>query len=127
MIAVSSLLLAAVDPDAVLRGSTSRLLDEWRSAPQMWNPVRREWDDRAGFGHMGLRDGPLHRRGLAGAAVRGRDRLRTSRDASGLRRPISLPFSRGLARGPTTYLLDFACSIYAPQFGFPALEVVRDP
>ena len=44
------LLLAAADPAAVLRGSTPRLLDEWQNTPQIWNRVRRECDDRAGFG-----------------------------------------------------------------------------
>lgn len=41
------LLLAASDPDAVLRGPTPRLLDEWQNAPGLWNRVRRECDDRA--------------------------------------------------------------------------------
>lgn len=41
------LLVAAADPDAVLRGETPRLLDEWQNAPQLWNRVRRECDDRA--------------------------------------------------------------------------------
>ena len=41
------LLLASSDPDAVLSGPTPRLLDEWQNAPQLWNRVRRECDDRA--------------------------------------------------------------------------------
>ncbi len=46
------LLLAASDPDAVLRGPTPRLLDEWQNAPGLWNRVRRECDDRAGPGQF---------------------------------------------------------------------------
>ena len=41
------LLLANSDPAAVLRGTPPRLLDEWQNAPQLWNRVRRECDDRA--------------------------------------------------------------------------------
>lgn len=41
-----TLLLAASDPAAVLRGPTPRLLDEWQNAPHLWNRVRRECDDR---------------------------------------------------------------------------------
>ena len=31
----------------MLRGTPPRLLDEWQNAPQLWNRVRRECDDRA--------------------------------------------------------------------------------
>ena len=48
----ATLLLAAADPGAVLEGATPRLLDEWQNAPRLWNRVRRECDDRAGFGHF---------------------------------------------------------------------------
>ena len=43
----ATLLLAAADPGAVLRGAVPRLLDEWQNAPELWNRVRRECDDRA--------------------------------------------------------------------------------
>ena len=43
----SLVLLADTDPGAVLHGATPRLLDEWQNAPQLWNRVRRECDDRA--------------------------------------------------------------------------------
>lgn len=42
----ATLLLASSDPAEVLKGPTPRLLDEWQYAPQMWNRVRRECDDR---------------------------------------------------------------------------------
>ena len=47
-----TLLLAASDPAAVLRGPAPRLLDEWQNAPPLWNRVRRECDDRPGRGHF---------------------------------------------------------------------------
>lgn len=40
-------LLAAADPASALTGEVPRLLDEWQNAPGIWNPVRRECDDRA--------------------------------------------------------------------------------
>jgi hypothetical protein len=40
-------LLAAADPAAALTGEVPRLLDEWQNAPGIWNPIRRECDDRA--------------------------------------------------------------------------------
>ena len=42
----AALLLAWSDPVEVLQGSTPRLLDEWQNAPNLWNRVRRECDDR---------------------------------------------------------------------------------
>ncbi|MDE0700698.1 MAG: DUF4143 domain-containing protein [Acidimicrobiaceae bacterium] len=42
----AALLLATSDPDAVMQGPPPRLLDEWQNAPQLWNRVRRECDDR---------------------------------------------------------------------------------
>lgn len=35
-----------VDPTLVLDGATPRLLDEWQTAPELWNHVRRAIDDR---------------------------------------------------------------------------------
>lgn len=48
----ATLLIASADPAEVLRGATPRLLDEWQNAPQLWNRVRRECDDRARFGQF---------------------------------------------------------------------------
>ncbi len=36
-----------IDPELVLNGPTPRLLDEWQTAPVLWNHVRRAVDDRA--------------------------------------------------------------------------------
>ena len=36
-----------VDPVLVLEGAAPRLLDEWQTAPEIWNYVRRAVDDRA--------------------------------------------------------------------------------
>ena len=38
--------MVGVDPDAVLRGRTPRLIDEWQTEPDIWNYVRRAVDDR---------------------------------------------------------------------------------
>jgi len=43
---VSASLDAGMDPAAVLDGVPPRLLDEWQSAPGVWNPMRRACDGR---------------------------------------------------------------------------------
>ena len=123
------LLLAAADPAAVLRGDTPRLLDEWQNAPQLWNRVRRECDDRVGFGHFILtgsaapqddttrhtgvgrigrvidaadvtvRDGCLYRCGLVAEPVRGSPRV----GSAARDRPEGcgvVPMCGGMAREP---------------------------
>ncbi len=44
--------LIAVDPAVLLTGETPRLIDEWQTAPVIWNHVRREVDARRGKGHF---------------------------------------------------------------------------
>ena len=44
--------MVGVDPDAVLRGRTPRLIDEWQTEPDIWNYVRRAVDDRAAPGQF---------------------------------------------------------------------------
>ncbi len=44
--------MIAVNPDLVLEGRTPRLLDEWQTAPVIWNHVRRAVDARPGKGHF---------------------------------------------------------------------------
>ena len=44
--------MIAVNPDLVLEGRTPRLLDEWQTAPVIWNHVRRAVDARSGKGHF---------------------------------------------------------------------------
>ena len=44
--------MIAVNPDLVLEGDTPRLLDEWQTAPVIWNHVRRAVDARPGKGHF---------------------------------------------------------------------------
>lgn len=39
--------LAGADPSEALRGEIPRLVDEWQNAPQLWNRIRRECDERA--------------------------------------------------------------------------------
>ena len=45
-------LLAGVSPSDLLNGSTPRLLDEWQLAPEIWNHVRRECDNRQNPGQF---------------------------------------------------------------------------
>ena len=44
--------MIAVDPFLVLDGASPRLIDEWQTAPVIWNHVRRAVDDRPGKGHF---------------------------------------------------------------------------
>lgn len=44
--------MIAVNPDLVLEGRTPRLIDEWQTAPVIWNHVRRAVDARPGKGHF---------------------------------------------------------------------------
>ena len=39
-------LAAQVNPGVLLNGNTPRLIDEWQSAPAIWNHIRRECDRR---------------------------------------------------------------------------------
>ena len=43
-----------VNPDLVLDGTAPRLIDEWQTAPVIWNHVRRAVDARRGKGHFVL-------------------------------------------------------------------------
>ncbi len=85
------LLLASSDPAEVLRGPIPRLLDEWQNAPQLWNRVRRECDDRPERGQFIL----------TGSAVPQDDVTRhtgTGRISRVLLRPMSL-FEAGRSSG----------------------------
>ncbi len=44
--------LAQVDPQRILEGPTPRLIDEWQEAPQLWDAVRFEVDQRDEFGQF---------------------------------------------------------------------------
>ena len=44
--------MMAVNPRLVLEGATPRLIDEWQTAPVIWNHVRRVVDERPGKGHF---------------------------------------------------------------------------
>lgn len=44
--------MIAVSPGLVLEGSTPRLIDEWQTAPVIWNHVRRAVDARRGKGQF---------------------------------------------------------------------------
>ncbi|MFR9301864.1 MAG: ATP-binding protein [Fenollaria massiliensis] len=44
--------MAELNPSALLEGETSRLVDEWQLAPNLWNAVRYEVDKRDDFGQF---------------------------------------------------------------------------
>lgn len=44
--------LAATSPRTLLAGATPRLIDEWQLAPQLWNVIRHELDDRQAKGQF---------------------------------------------------------------------------
>lgn len=44
--------LAQIAPQQLLRGATPRLIDEWQEAPQLWDAVRFEVDQRDEFGQF---------------------------------------------------------------------------
>jgi len=48
----NALMLAGIDPKAVLEGATPRLIDEWQLEPRIWNHVRRTVDDRRAKGQF---------------------------------------------------------------------------
>ncbi len=47
-----NLRLADVDPSVLLQGDVPRLIDEWQIAPQLWDAVRFEVDQRDEFGQF---------------------------------------------------------------------------
>ncbi|KAB8288239.1 ATP-binding protein [Bifidobacterium avesanii] len=47
-----NLLLAETQPSFLLEGATPRLIDEWQLAPQLWDAVRFEVDQRNAFGQF---------------------------------------------------------------------------
>lgn len=44
--------MANISPNTLLEGETPRLIDEWQIAPNLWNAVRYEVDNRDGFGQF---------------------------------------------------------------------------
>lgn len=46
--------LAKVHPQRLLEGVTPRLIDEWQLAPNLWNAVRYEVDNREDMGQFNL-------------------------------------------------------------------------
>lgn len=47
-----NMMMAELDPSLLLDGETPRLLDEWQIAPQLWDAVRFEVDQRDSFGQF---------------------------------------------------------------------------
>lgn len=46
------IMTAEINPIALLRGETPRLIDEWQDAPNLWDAVRSYCDDNRGRGHF---------------------------------------------------------------------------
>ena len=44
--------IIAAEPSLILEGESPRLIDEWQTAPVIWNYLRRAVDDRTGTGHF---------------------------------------------------------------------------
>jgi len=44
--------MARIKPSNLLEGETPRLIDEWQIAPNLWNAIRYEVDQRAAFGQF---------------------------------------------------------------------------
>jgi len=89
-IAPDAAALADLDPRAVLQGDVPRLIDEWQLAPNLWNVIRHEIDDRQLKGQFilsGSATPPDDVRRHSGAGRLGRLRMR----------PMSLAESGGSA------------------------------
>lgn len=72
--------LADLDPASLLQGPTPRLIDEWQLAPNLWNVIRHEIDDRQASGQFilsGSATPPDDVRRHSGAGRFGRARMRT--------------------------------------------------
>ncbi|MDR0836920.1 MAG: DUF4143 domain-containing protein [Propionibacteriaceae bacterium] len=72
--------LAELDPASLLAGDTPRLIDEWQLAPNLWNLVRHEIDDRQAKGQFilsGSATPPDDIRRHSGAGRLSRLKLRT--------------------------------------------------
>jgi len=86
----------AFDPGLVLQGATPRLIDEWQTAPEIWNHIRRAIDDRGRPGQFIL----------TGSAVPADDLLRHTGAGRLTRlrlRPMSL-FELGVSSGAISVL-----------------------
>lgn len=110
--------MIAVDPGLVLEGPTPRLIDEWQTAPVIWNHVRRAVDARAGKGHFIL----------TGSAVPPDDITRHTGAGRVLRlrlRPMSL-FELGYGTGQISLrsLLEGA-PVYNPSTDLPVHELAE--
>lgn len=119
--------LASLDPRALLRGATPRLIDEWQLAPEVWNAVRREIDDRQQPGQFilsGSSSPPQDAARHSGAGRIGRIRMRTMSLAESGRSTgeVSLSELRGAA--PITGRADLGYAALAETAvvgGWPAL------
>ncbi len=90
--------LAGLNPRELLRGPTPRLIDEWQLAPELWNVIRHEIDDRRERGQFILSGSATPAEDLSrhsGAGRIGRVRMR----------PMSLDESEQSSRSVSLALL----------------------
>ena len=120
--------LAGLDPSAVLAGETPRLIDEWQLAPNLWNAVRHEIDDRQSKGQFILSGSAtppddLHRHSGVGRLARVRMRPMSLSESGRSSAAVSLSHLGGAdrltgVRSPLTYR-DLASE--AVRGGWPSL------
>ncbi|MDR0518538.1 MAG: DUF4143 domain-containing protein [Clostridiales Family XIII bacterium] len=103
--------LAQTDPSAVFQGETPRLIDEWQLAPNIWNAVRHEVDERRDAGQFILTGSATPSDDItrhSGAGRFGRIKLRT----------MSL-YESGISSGA----VDFS-DLFTPDYRPAAIEGV---
>lgn len=120
--------LAGLEPATVLAGATPRLIDEWQLAPQLWNAVRHEIDERRAPGQFLLAGSAtppddVTRHSGAGRFIRIRMRTLSLWESGESPGVVSL---RSMLEGGATVagLADFSVSDYANAIargGWPLL------
>ena len=118
--------LAELNPSALLRGDTPRLIDEWQLAPGLWNPIRHAIDDRQARGQFLLSGSATPADDVtrhSGAGRFARIRMRTMSLAESRRSSCDVSLS-GLGDSPVTGVSPLSYAALAEQAvtgGWPAL------
>ncbi|TPF79301.1 MULTISPECIES: ATP-binding protein [unclassified Bifidobacterium] len=110
-----NMLFAETQPSFLLEGSTPRLIDEWQLAPQLWDAVRFEVDQRNAFGQF-LLTGSSVPPNLSNIAHTGTGRIARMR-----MRPMSL-FESGDSTGTTSLAALFAEGTLQPAHSGTTIE-----
>lgn len=110
-----NMLFAETQPSFLLEGSTPRLIDEWQLAPQLWDAVRFEVDQRNAFGQF-LLTGSSVPPNLKDIAHTGTGRIARMR-----MRPMSL-FESGDSTGTTSLAALFTEGTLRPAHSGTTIE-----